>query len=118
MSMRNKPTAVAAAIALTIAACLPAPIPHGHAARQYTTIARITYYTEAGVMADGNWTYAGAAACSNDLPLGTVVALRGDRYVCEDRGLLTPTWVDLFAPDGASWVPQTYGDWTTIEVEP
>lgn len=62
-----------------------------------------------GAMYDGTKVYEGAAACSFDLAIGTRFRISGDPtgriYRCEDRGLLKPTWVDIFFQDPADgWV--------------
>jgi hypothetical protein len=61
-------------------------------------------------MYNGSMVYEGAAACSWDLPLGTRFYIPGDPtnriYVCEDRGRLEDTWVDIFwhhPSDGRKW---------------
>jgi hypothetical protein len=61
-------------------------------------------------MYNGSKVYEGAAACSWDLPIGTKFYIVGDPtdrvYVCEDRGLLEDTWVDIFwhhPSDGRKW---------------
>ena len=63
-----------------------------------------------GGMASGQPVFAGAAACSYDLPLGTRFTITNDptgrTYVCLDRGVPTPTWVDIWfydAADGWAW---------------
>ncbi len=63
-----------------------------------------------GTMYNGQKVYEGAAACSFDLPLGTRFRIPGDPtgrvYRCDDRGLLTATWVDIFwydPADGWAW---------------
>jgi hypothetical protein len=63
-----------------------------------------------GAMYNGRKVYQGAAACSWDMSLGTRFVIEGDptkrTYVCEDRGLLEDTWVDVFwndPRDGELW---------------
>ncbi len=63
-----------------------------------------------GDMYNGEPVYEGAAACSPDLPIGTEFVIAGDPtgrvYRCDDRGLLEPTWVDIFwqhEDDGWFW---------------
>jgi hypothetical protein len=75
-----------------------------------------------GRMAGGRVVYEGAAACSYDLRLGTRFRIVGDPtgrvYVCEDRGLLSPTWIDVFwrdPADGWRW-QAAVGRWGTIEI--
>jgi hypothetical protein len=66
-----------------------------------------------GQMANGAVVHQGAAACSYDLALGTMFTIAGDptgrTYVCEDRGLLVDTHVDIFwndPADGYRWQGQ------------
>lgn len=75
-----------------------------------------------GEMYNGQRVYQGAAACSFDLPIGTRFVIHGDPtrrvYRCDDRGLLTATWVDIYwydPTDGWFWQSQV-GRWGTIEV--
>lgn len=62
-----------------------------------------------GTMANGQQVFAGAAACSADLPFGTRFVLANDPagrvFVCLDRGALAPTWVDV-------WFYDAYDGWT------
>lgn len=108
--MRRRALGRALVLALLIAVCLPAP--KGHSA----WVARITYYTFGGVTASGEWTHDGGAACSYDLPLGTTVHFVGTNMtvVCNDRGLLSSTWIDVWAPSG--WPAAVLGDYAEIEV--
>lgn len=66
-----------------------------------------------GVMSSGNKVYEGAAACGSAYALGDRVSIVGDPtgrvYVCEDRGRLAPTQVDVFwhrQEDGRAWTTQ------------
>lgn len=64
-----------------------------------------------GNMANGQRVFAGAAACSTNLPFGTRFFIEGDptarTYVCLDRGVPGPTWVDVWFYDVADgWVWQ------------
>ena len=75
-----------------------------------------------GPMSNGQVVYEGAAACSYDLPLGTRFMIQNDPtgrvYRCDDRGLLTPTWVDIFwytPSDGWRW-QEAVGRGGTIEI--
>ena len=101
--------------ALLAAACALAPT------RGRTSwTARVTYYVEIGYTASGQWTHDGGAACSYDLPFGTIVRFveTGLSVVCNDRGMLgsgSPTWVDIWAPSG--WPQRVLGDWAEIEVQ-
>jgi hypothetical protein len=87
----------------------------------------ITFYDCAdqgfcGAMYNGRKVYEGAAACSWNLPIGTRFRILGDPtrrvYVCEDRGLLANTWVDIFwyfPDDGYRW-QEAVGRYGTIEI--
>jgi hypothetical protein len=87
----------------------------------------ITFYDCAdqgfcGRMANGRRVYQGAAACSWNLEIGTMFFIVGDPtrrlYMCEDRGLLDDTWVDIFwyfPTDGWSW-QSGVGRYGTIEI--
>jgi hypothetical protein len=75
-----------------------------------------------GAMYNGKRVHSGAAACSWNLALGTRFRIDGDPtrrvYVCEDRGLLADTWVDIyfFLPsDGYRWQGEV-GRYGTIEI--
>ncbi|HEY7269952.1 MAG TPA: hypothetical protein VH951_09010 [Dehalococcoidia bacterium] len=75
-----------------------------------------------GRMANGRKVYEGAAACSYDLPLGTRFYIVDDPtnriYQCDDRGLLSRTWVDIFwndPRDGWRW-QDAVGRWGTIVI--
>ncbi len=63
-----------------------------------------------GHMANGEFPYAGAAACSGNLPFGTKFRIENDPagqvFTCVDRGALSATWVDIWfynAADGWAW---------------
>jgi hypothetical protein len=63
-----------------------------------------------GNMANGQQVFAGAAACSNDLPMGTQFIINEDPtgrvFTCLDRGALGPTHVDVWfydVADGYAW---------------
>ena len=92
--------------------------------------ARATFYTCAGggfcgAMANGQQVFAGAAACSSDLPFGTRFFLNADPartvYTCLDRGALSATWVDIwfYSPaEGWAWqsmIGSVYSDITIIQ---
>ena len=75
-----------------------------------------------GTMKSGEKVYEGAAACSWNLPEGTRFRIAGDpskrTYVCEDRGMLENTWVDVFfydPKDGWEW-QKAVGRIGTIEI--
>jgi hypothetical protein len=66
-----------------------------------------------GNMASGQQVFAGAAACSSDLPFGTRFTVANDPtgrvFVCLDRGALASTWVDVWFYDVAEgWAWQSY----------
>jgi hypothetical protein len=102
-------------------AALPVPSP-----KRITNV-DITFYDCAhqgfcGAMANGRKVYEGAAACSYDLPLGTKFYIEDDPtrrvYTCDDRGLLSSTWVDIFwyyPGDGWDW-QESVGRYGTIYV--
>jgi hypothetical protein len=75
-----------------------------------------------GSMYGGRKVYQGAAACSWDLALGTTFYIVGDPtrrvYICEDRGLLRDTWVDVFwnSPRDGWWWASQVGRKGTIEI--
>ena len=87
--------------------------------------ANITFYDCADQgfceeMYNGRKVYEGAAACSWDLSIGTRFYIVGDPtdriYICEDRGLLDNTWVDIFwhhPNDGWKWQDKV-GRYATI----
>lgn len=89
--------------------------------------ATITFYSCTGEgfcgnMANGQPVHEGAAACSDNLPLGTALRVLSDPsgrvLVCMDRGLLSPTWIDVFfysAADGWAWQSVT-GTVSDIEI--
>jgi hypothetical protein len=63
-----------------------------------------------GNMANGQPAFAGAAACSTNLPFGTRFTIANDPsgrvFTCLDRGALSATWVDIWfydASDGWAW---------------
>ncbi len=87
--------------------------------------ARLTFYNcvgggFCGNMSSGQRVHEGAAACSYDLPLGTRFTIASDPsgrvYQCLDRGMLSPTWVDVWFHDAASgWAWQAVvGNWSDI----
>lgn len=85
-----------------------------------TTTNRLTVYLDRGVMYSGYHTHWGAAACSWNYPLGTVLELPdGFQVMCLDRGLLGSSgWIDIWCPDWATarWLQHHYGDWTTATI--
>ncbi|MCH8008890.1 MAG: hypothetical protein IIC91_08490 [Chloroflexi bacterium] len=90
--------------------------------------ARATFYTCAGggfcgAMANGQQVFAGAAACSSDLPFGTRFFLNADPartvYTCLDRGALSATWVDIwfYSPaEGWAWQSMIGGLYSDITI--
>jgi len=75
-----------------------------------------------GNMKSGTKVYEGAAACSWNLPEGTRFRILNDptkrTYVCEDRGILDDTWVDIFfydPEDGWAW-QKAVGRYGAIEI--
>jgi hypothetical protein len=94
--------------------------------RRITNV-NVTFYDCAnqgfcGRMYNGRKVYEGAAACSWNLVIGTRFRIVGDptgrTYICEDRGLLANTWVDIFfyyPADGYRWQAQV-GRHGTIEI--
>jgi hypothetical protein len=97
--MRRGPLTLLAALALVTG-------PHVASADvQYvqTKPVYVTWYLPTGQrMANGEFPHLGAAACSTDMRLGTVVLLPDRVVICKDRGLLGSTgYVDIFVPDKA-----------------
>lgn len=94
-------------------------------------VAPITFYScqgprggFCGAMSSGKTVYEGAAACGSAYALGERVSIAGDPtergYVCEDRGRLAPTQVDVFwyrEEDGRAWIAQV-GRWAEVRREP
>ena len=106
------------------AAAIEPPLPAPEGGRVIRG-ARITFYNcvgggFCGNMSSGYRVHEGAAACSYDLPLGTRFTIASDPsglvYQCLDRGLLSPTWVDVWFHDAASgWRWQSLvGSWSDI----
>ena len=85
-----------------------------------TTTNRLTVYLDRGVMYSGYQTHWGAAACSWNYPIGTVLELPdGFQVTCLDRGVLGSSgWIDIWVPDWSTgrWLQQRYGDWTTATI--
>jgi hypothetical protein len=131
VARRPSPVGTVAPPAPVLALATPVPliVSVPHPAERLTRIdgADITFYDcrgqgFCGRMANGQVVYEGAAACSYDLPLGTHFYIVGDPtnriYRCDDRGLLSRTWVDIFwydPIDGWRW-QQIIGRWGTIVI--
>jgi hypothetical protein len=77
-------------------------ISDGTASAETMSVQVTHYYATGNPMYSGIYPYHGAAACSWDLPLGTVLRFRdGREVICLDRGQLGwGGWVDIFA---ATW---------------
>jgi hypothetical protein len=92
--------------------------------------ARVTIYGCTGPgggfcnhMASGGSPFAGAAACSSNLPFGTKLTISGDPtgrvYECLDRGSLAPTWIDVYfdnTADGIAWQSQLGSTLADIQI--
>jgi hypothetical protein len=105
----------------------PQPVPTGEGL--LIPGARVTFYAcvgdgFCGNMASGSPVFDGAAACSNDLAMGTRFSIvtdpTGRVYQCLDRGYLAPTWVDVWFYDVASGWPwqAVVGAWSDIIIYP
>lgn len=93
-------------------------------------LSRITIYGCTGPgggycnrMSSGGEPFAGAAACSSDLAFGTKLTIDGDptgrTYECLDRGMLSPTWVDVYfsdTSDGMAWQRQLGSTMSKIHI--
>jgi hypothetical protein len=109
------PTVMALVVTPTPIPPAATPVPEVRAAIRRIDNVNITFYDCAqqgfcGLMANGRRVYEGAAACSYNLTLGTRFYIEDDPtrrvYRCEDRGLLSNTWVDIFwyhSSDGWRW---------------
>ena len=107
--------------ALALAALQAAAPPPAHAAPGELHV-RVTYYYATGNrMYSGHWPFPGAAACSWNLPLGSVLAFAdGRRVMCLDRGMLgSAGWIDLFAETRAAGrdIATSYGSAQLVAVE-
>lgn len=86
------------------------------AVEQYSQWVRVTHYEWTGSpMYNGEWPHAGAAACSWNFPLGTVIVFPdGREVVCKDRGALGGYgWVDVY---GSRYDIASYNTWEVVEV--
>lgn len=85
-----------------------------------TVDVRLTYYHATGdPMYNGVYPYPGAAACSWDFPLGTILATaNGDVLTCADRGMLPERWVDVFVhtPEEGTRLANQFGPYTRMRV--
>ena len=100
-----------------VAAAISGPAWQAPAITSGTTIpgSTVTFYAcvgngFCGAMANGQQVFAGAAACSSDLPFGTRFTVvndpTGQVFTCLDRGALSSTWVDIWFYDvaqGYAW---------------
>lgn len=85
----------------------------------------LTYYTcppfcPGDTMANGQPLHTGAVACGYAFDTGQRFLLRGEEYVCEDRGAGPYYWVDFWKPDdftGKEWQARV-GTVGTIELLP
>jgi len=101
-------------VALLAFAICVAPV---HAEGERQEFLRVTWYSLPGRMADGAMVHEGAAACSNWIPMGTVLEFPdGRQVVCHDRGRgdwYWRGWVDVW---GDPSVTRRYGDYTWLTV--
>jgi hypothetical protein len=82
---------------------------------RYTTVSRVTYFSLTGVMASGLWTFDGAAACGDALPLYSTVVIHAAWDVtvtCLDRGYLPPYQIDVWSPGRPWWLTD---DWYAVD---
>ncbi|MCS6800526.1 MAG: hypothetical protein RMM58_07180 [Chloroflexota bacterium] len=82
---------------------------------------RVSYYLPTGrATFSGIPPFVGAAACSWDIPLGTVAVFKDGRpVICLDRGNLgSEGWIDLYAPDREFGrdIERAYGQRTTVRL--
>ena len=106
-----------AAVVVGLALVLPPPRLH-HARADDTFWVRVTFYTLDGITASGAPVGPGVAACSYEFALGQhVLVWRQDGgaevFVCLDRGLLGPMWIDIWGRPDAPW---TFGDYAPAEL--
>ena len=85
-----------------------------------TVDVRLTYYHETGdPMYNGVYPRPGAAACSWDFPIGTILSTaNGDVLFCADRGMLPERWVDVFVEtqEEGQRLTSHYGPYTRMRV--
>lgn len=108
------------AIALAILLLLPRP---ASAEVRYVPAKRVTvtyYHWTGNRMANGEYPFIGAAACSYDLKMGTVALFNDGRVViCADRGHLSNRgWIDVYADsrDAGRDIALAYGSETTVSL--
>ena len=104
---------VAAAVAILVLATHIVHFARSEPVEAESTSVRVTHYTWTGSpMYSGIYPYHGAAACSWNFPLWTVLRFRDGRTVtCLDRGMLGWSgWVDIYAatPTEAWRIQQAY----------
>jgi hypothetical protein len=108
------------------------PVQSRYDARDFVAVSRInnanvTFYDcyeddFCGHMYNGVTVYEGAVACSWNLDIGTKLRIVGDPtdrvYSCDDRGLLSDTWVDVFFfdPDNGWPWQASVGRCASIEI--
>jgi hypothetical protein len=108
------------------------PVQSRYDARDFVAVGRInnanvTFYDcyeddFCGHMYNGVTVYEGAVACSWNLAIGTKLRISGDPtgrvYSCDDRGLLSDTWVDVFFfdPDNGWPWQASVGRCASIEI--
>lgn len=86
--------------AALVAALLVGAVAPAQASETYWTTGDVTQYCSAGYMADGNYTYEGAAAGAYWIPIGSLVYVPGHGTVTiEDRGQPGLFVVDIFTWD-------------------
>lgn len=121
---------------------VPAPAPPARissTSQKYTAVSRdqlvtkgkvtatLTFYDclgqgFCGTMANGRKVHEGAAACSNNMAMGTMFTIAGDPtnrvYICEDRGMLNSSHVDIFwnDPKDGYWWQSQVGMSGTLEI--
>lgn len=90
---------------------------------QYVPAKRVTityYHWTGNRMANGEYPFIGAAACSTDIRMGTVVLFPDGRVVvCSDRGHLgNRGWIDIYADsrEAGREIARTYGSETTVSL--
>ena len=107
-------------LTLLLAPALLAASTTGVAAQGEEMTLRLTYYHDRGITASGAQAGPGVAACSADLPFGTILRLPdGRRVTCQDRGLLHEPWLDVWVAtpvEGRALAGQ-FGDYVNVVIE-